>query len=218
MKFKLLLAVTATLATCVIPAFAQDEEGVPGGDERQENATEASVLAGEAAVPLLSHLVVPALTPVSLEILTDVGSDTSNSGDSFPIRLAKPIIVDGHEVIPAGALGVGEVVHSKKRGGGGAGGELILAARYLEVGDRQLPLRSMSVAVIGLDQMEKAQMMTALVGVFGMSVKGRDVEVRKGRLADAKTAKDFELELDNPTQSETVPSETAAAAAETEIQ
>ncbi len=100
---------------------------------------------------------------------------------------------------------MGEVVHAKKRGGSGAGGELIVAARYLDVDGRQLPLRSMRFSAIGLDQMEKVQVVTALVGVIGLTVKGRDVEIRNGRLADAMTRSDFEMELDQPVDSTIVP-------------
>ncbi|MET0587174.1 MAG: hypothetical protein ABWZ75_01520 [Novosphingobium sp.] len=71
----------------------------------------------------------PALTPVSIQILAALGSKVSKSGDTFPIRLAAPVIVDGTVAIPAGAEGMGEVVHAKKGGGIGAAGELVLAAR-----------------------------------------------------------------------------------------
>lgn len=203
MKSTLLVAGMATFAVAVSPAFAQGE-AVPVVEAGQADPVDVAEVAEAAADPVQSAVLIPALTPVSLEILADIGSETSTSGDRFPLRLAKPILVDGEEAIPAGTAGMGEVVHAKKRGGSGAGGELIVAARYLEFDGRQLPLRSMRVAVIGLDQMEKAQVMTALVGVFGMSVEGRDVEIRSGRLADAKTAQDFEIELDSPEAEETV--------------
>ncbi|MEO0063543.1 MAG: hypothetical protein RLZZ08_2103, partial [Pseudomonadota bacterium] len=70
---------------------------------------------------------IPALTPVSVEILADLGSNTSVSGARFPIRLAAPLVVDGVAVVPAGATGEGEVVHAKKSSGMGAAGELVLA-------------------------------------------------------------------------------------------
>ncbi|MCB2089592.1 MAG: hypothetical protein R3E18_01735 [Sphingomonadaceae bacterium] len=139
--------------------------------------------------------VLPKLTPVEIEVLDAVGSATSKGGDTFRIRLAYPIIQDGLIIIPAGAEGMGEVVHAKKRGGSGAGGELILAARYVMVDGREMRLRSTELTAKGLDQTDKAMAVGVAVGVFGMMVKGRDVEVLPGRIADAKLAQDFEIVL-----------------------
>ena len=209
MRCRLPLACAAVLSS-MSPAFGQDE-GNPAAELADVPPTEvtspAAIVSPVEQEPpqATSHVTVPALTPVSLEILADIGSESSQSGDTFPLRLAKPIVLDGREVIPAGVQGMGEVVHAKKRGGSGAGGELIVAARYLDVDGRQLPLRSMRFSAIGLDQMEKVQVVTALVGVIGLTVKGRDVEIRNGRLADAMTRSDFEMELDQPVDSTIVP-------------
>ena len=56
----------------------------------------------------------------------------------------KPVAVDGEVVIPAGAACVGEVVHAAKAGFGGKAGELILASRFVRLGDREIKLRSFS--------------------------------------------------------------------------
>jgi len=93
---------------------------------------------------------IPAGTPVEIENVEAVGSRHSHTRDSFTIRLAVPIVVDGRTIVPAGATGVGEVVHAA-RSGGGLGGELILAARYLEVDGVRVALRSMRFAVTGAD-------------------------------------------------------------------
>jgi|GEM_PF-6422904 len=96
----------------------------------------ASVPAQPAAIPTAPNpapradgdIRIPALTEVRLEILSDLGSKISKTGELFPIRLAKPIVIDGAERVPAGAEGQGEVVWAKKSGGSGASGELVLAA------------------------------------------------------------------------------------------
>lgn len=177
-----------------MPVVAQDITAAPaevaGVAEAVVNADDEA----QVAAPASTTIVIPKLTPVEVELLDPVGSATSQSGDTFRIRLASPIIIDGVEAVPAGAEGMGEVVHAKKRGGSGAGGELILAARYVMVGDRELRLRSTELTAKGLDKTETAMAVGMTVGVFGLMVKGRDVEVRAGRIADAKTAKDFEVE------------------------
>jgi hypothetical protein len=64
-----------------------------------------------------STLTVPSFTEVAVEILAELGSKTSIKGETFPIRLVNAIIVDGREIVPAGAEGVGEVIHAKGNGG-----------------------------------------------------------------------------------------------------
>lgn len=124
-----------------------------------------------------------------------VGSKISTGGEPFAFVLAEPLIVDGREIVPAGTPGMGEVVHAKKGGGSGAGGELVLAARYLQVGDRQLRLRSMRVAVVGKDSISTVDTMVAVpvVGMFGFLVKGKEVDIPEGTVVSAKTAEDFSL-------------------------
>jgi hypothetical protein len=128
-----------------------------------------------------------------VEILATLGSKTSKSGDLFPLRLAAPIVVDGREIVPAGAMGMGEVVHAKKSGGSGAPGELVLAARYIEFNGRRLRLRSMRLVAVGKDNLRLAQMATLAVSVFGLFVQGGETTIVAGAPADAKTAEPFEV-------------------------
>lgn len=157
----------------------------------------------EQAAACASALAVPALTPVTLELLAPLGSKLSKSGDNFPIRLAEPIVVDGQILIAAGALGVGEVVHAKKAGGSGAPGELVLAARHLDVCGRRLRLRSMHVAPTGRSKVNTVNTINVAsaaalppVGLVGFLIRGGQVDVPQGTIADAKTAEAFALALE----------------------
>lgn len=90
---------------------------------------------------------------VAIEVMTSLSSQTSHRGDMFPIRLVEPVVVDGQQVLAAGALGVGEVIEAKPARGGGAPGILTLGLRYLEAGGRQIPLRLADPTVKGRDRM-----------------------------------------------------------------
>lgn len=147
-------------------------------------------------------LVVPALTAVKVEMLANVGSATSKSLDTFPIRLAEPIVVGGVIAVPAGTMGQGEVVHAKPSGGSGTGGELVLAARWLDVGGKQLRLRSMHISVSGQSAVGSVNAINMAssavvpgVGLIGFMIKGRNVAYASGTIAEAKTAQDFAIEL-----------------------
>ncbi|HQV03995.1 MULTISPECIES: hypothetical protein [unclassified Novosphingobium] len=140
---------------------------------------------------------IPPLTPVLLLTRTHLGSKISKSGEMFEFVLDQPVTVNGKVLVPAGTRGVGEVVHAKKSGGSGASGELVLAARYLDVGGRKLRLRSLHFAAAGQDRigtvttMSVASPALALVGFF---VKGKGIDLPVGTQADAKTAEAFLLD------------------------
>lgn len=143
---------------------------------------------------------IPALTPVVLVLDADLGSKISKTGDTFPLHLAQPIVIDGAEVVPAGTPGQGEIIHAKKAGGSGTAGELVLAARYLTIGSRQVRLRSLRVgdksidAVGKIDAFNAATVMSPVpVALLGFAMTGHNSMFAKGTLAIAKTAEAFDL-------------------------
>lgn len=143
---------------------------------------------------------VPALTPVILEILAPLGSNTSKAGETFAIRLVDPVVIDGKDVLPAGLSGMGEVVHAKKAGGSGAPGELVLAARYLEKDGVRVRLRSLNLSLVGVDRhklVDRVSMAASVGGpvlsIVALVIKGQETAVPAGSLAQAKTAEAFVL-------------------------
>ncbi|MEP9357807.1 hypothetical protein [Sphingomonas sp. KR3-1] len=177
---------------------------LPAGAAAQTTTVPAPIQAVAAPLPpgpaCEPSLTIPALTPVTVEMLEPLGSKISMPGAFFALRLAAPIIVDGVELLPAGASGRGEVIHAKRAGGSGAGGELVLAARFLEVCGRQLRLRSMQVSPNGKSKtgtVDSINMASAAVApglsLIGFMIKGGEVNVPSGTLAQAKTAELFTL-------------------------
>lgn len=202
---------TAALGGSVAPAIAQDVQ-----DEfvATEAVAQSQPKPGPAAVAL-DTVTIPKLTPIVIEILDPLGSKTSKSLDSYRIRLAEPIVVEGVELVPAGAEGQGEVVHAKKAGGMGAAGELVLAARWLDIGGTQMRLRSMELIERGegkdrtgtVNALNVASAASPLpIGLIGYFIGGGNIDIPTGALASAKLAADFQ-----------VPTPTAAAPAEPEV-
>jgi hypothetical protein len=119
-----------------------------------------------------------------------VASNTHVHGNRFRLEVAEPVVVDGVVVIPAGAACIGEVVHAGKAGFGGKAGELILATRFVRVGDREVRLRSFT-ASNGSDRVNLAMGLSyVLVGLF---VQGKNIAVPAGTDVYAKIAADSEL-------------------------
>ena len=195
MDKKVILA-GAALACGLLPLCAAAQTGPAPVEQPVAVAavTPAPAPVTAVAAACAGCITIPALTRVSVEVLAPLGSKTSKSGDTFPIRLAYPIVVDGQAILPAGATGMGEVVHAKKSGGSGAAGELVLAARYLEVDGRRLRLRSLQLTKTGKSRIDSAAMVAVTVsGIVGLLMTGGQTTVAEGTIADAKTAEAFTL-------------------------
>lgn len=177
------------------PASAQPTAGTTA------TATAPTATAQTDPQPLCTGCVlIPALTPVRIELLSPQGSKISKSGDLFAIRLAEPIIVDGQVVVPAGVTGMGEVIHAKRAGGSGAPGELILAARYLDLGTVRLRLRSLDMTSIGKSKYGTSDTLAVAsaaggvgLSVLALAITGKESKIEAGSVASAKTAEPIAL-------------------------
>ena len=172
----------SSLAACV--AFA----AFAAAQAQQAPAAMSTTPAAATVVAPPPCCVVPAGTEIELEIAEPVDSATRKRGDKFAIALHMPVYAGQTLLLPAGTSGVGEVVEAQPSGGGGKPGELILAARYLEVGDRRIPLRAMKISSVGADKSQKAMALSMAVGMFAQLVHGGEVQIPKGALATAKLA------------------------------
>ncbi len=135
--------------------------------------------------PALAAL--PAGTPVSIEISTPLASSTHTRGDTFPITLAAPLLLDGVEWLPAGTHGTGEIIHAAPARGGGAPGELLIAARTLETPEGPLPLRGFKLGATGGDNSGMAIGVALAVGPFAMFIRGREIVIPAGTRGIART-------------------------------
>jgi hypothetical protein len=153
----------------------------------------ASALAQETPAIPDSLVTVPALTPVIIRLDEEISTARHRSGDRFSILVAEDVRVGEIVVIPAGSKGEGEVIHAAKPGAGGKAGELILAARFVRVGDNEIRLRSFALGAIGKDRSGAALGTAFVAGPFAMFVRGGAVVVLRDTHGTAKTALEFKL-------------------------
>jgi hypothetical protein len=148
----------------------------------------AAPMAPATAPPPAS--VIAAGTLVTLVITEPLSSSKSKSGDHFGLKLAEPIMVGGVVLMPAGAVGQGEVIDAKPANIGGRPGRLVLAARYVESGPLRVTLQSFKLGGGGKDRSELAVEATIAVGIVGVLIPGGGVEYQTGTFATAKVAAD----------------------------
>jgi hypothetical protein len=155
-------------------------------------------------------VIVPALTPVLVRVGEQISSNKNKAGDKFPIFVAQDVRVGDVVVIPAGSEGEGEVVHAAKSGIGGKAGELILAARFVRVGDREVRLRSFGVAGAGTDRTDESLGVAIMLGAVGLLVHGGARLFPRDGVAGAKTAEEVQLPAReaSPTPAESIPVDT----------
>lgn len=133
---------------------------------------------------------VPAGTVVAIALAEQLTSKDRTRGQKFAIQLAAPITVDGRIVAAAGASGQGEVVYAEAAKGGGAPGKLVLAARYIDVGQVRVPLKAFQLASSGENEFTKMYVASQLIGPAVMFMNGQEVVYPAGVRANAKVAQD----------------------------
>lgn len=177
-------AAVATLAFCAWPSVGA--QTVPDA-----GATSTTMAASPPAAPQSQ---IPAGIWLTLEITQTLHSGRLKRGDRFPLRLAAPLVMDGVVLLPAGVAGVGEVIHVEQARSGGKAGELLLAARYLEMGRQQIRLRSFRLGANGTDRSVLSASLAPAIGVFSVFVHGGEIEVPAGTQGRARTVEDTRIE------------------------
>lgn len=168
-------------------AFASEHAQSPTG-ANVPAAVEDTVAGADAACCQL-----PAGHLIDLEIAQPLNSWEFKRGDAFLLTVAVPVLVDSREVIPAGTPVHGEIVHAAAARGGGAPGELLIAARSLEVSGQILRLRGLKLGGAGDDNSGMALGVSFAAGPFAMFIRGTEIEIPPGTRVHAKLAEDVHL-------------------------
>jgi hypothetical protein len=138
-------------------------------------------------------------TVVEIALAEEVGTKIQRTGDTFAIRLATPLVVDGRLVLRAGTRGVGEVISASKPGMGGKAAKMVLAARYLEGPRGRVPLQGLQLSAAGKDNSMEANAIGLSgiafgpLGFIGLAVPGGNVDFPEGVNATAEVASDVIL-------------------------
>lgn len=178
----------------------------------QESAPPAVVAPPAVAAPPAGPpvAVIPAGSPVIIELVDPVSSRSVKQGDYFPIRLAGPLTLDGRVVVPPGAVGQGQVVDAGRAGALGKPAKLVLAARYLKIDGARIELRAFRLGAAGRDNSNAimAASFVPYVGMLALFAKGGEIDVPAGTLGQAKLVADFPAPAAEPS----LPSAAPAAA------
>jgi hypothetical protein len=176
----------------VSPGVGRAQEPVAAEAGAPPPVTEVAPMA-EGPVPQGTLVTVPALTPLYIRIDAEISSKKNRNGDRFPIVVDEDVRIGEVLVIPAGSPGEGEVIHAAKSGVGGKAGELLITARFVRVGNREIRLRSFSFGAKGRDRTDESLALSIVGGPLGWFVVGGAMIIPRGTVAGAKTAVEIQL-------------------------
>jgi hypothetical protein len=164
-------AVVAQTAPAAQPAVIEQQTAAP--------------VAAQPAAPVEATL--PSNTDVLLRLNDQLSTQTSRTGDNFPLTVVNDVMVDGRVVIPAGTRAVGQVTWRTGRGGFGKAGKMEIQLRYIELNGRRIPIS-------GFHRQEgdgnTAGTVGAVIGagiVGGLLVRGSHARIPEGREFTART-------------------------------
>ncbi|MXO86273.1 hypothetical protein GRI38_09550 [Altererythrobacter aurantiacus] len=146
------------------------------------------------SVPPIEHIapeqvVVPRDTPVHLMVLNEVSTKDHAAGHKFRLRVDRPIVVDGREVVPVGATAWGEVTDASRSGNVGKSGELAAVLTHIEFGGTHIPLEGQTTAD-GKSGKGETLLGVLAMGPLGLFAKGNNAKIKAGEKMVAFVAQD----------------------------
>lgn len=155
-------------------------------------------------------------TLFELETLEAANSRDSRGGDPFPLRLREPLRYGKVELVPAGTPVHGEVTHATENRWGGIAGEIILAARYVQLPQGRLRLRA-SIAASGKNRIEGSTATVVLFGVAGVFIQGSNTTLPAGTQLVARLAEPVTFMCEGSQGEPSPPENTTPASFEREL-
>ena len=144
--------------------------------------------------PLATAAPLPAGTVLLLRLETPLSSKTAVTGQTVAFTVARAVSSGGQEIVPVGTAVQGEVIHAAKARWGGKPGELVLAARRVQLGSGAVRLRS-NLGVVGADATNEALMLGMFTFGLGSFIAGGEIELPAGAFFAARTAEPIAVSL-----------------------
>lgn len=199
-----LLAATSLFAT---PALAQDMTAPAAEPVMVAKEVVETVVETVAETPAPVTVTLPAETAILFAMDKTLASDKrekvpgepkppkgqrriSNVGDTFTMSVVNDVVVDGVTVVPAGAVGHGEVIYVTGKGGFGKSGKIEIKMNHVNVGDRQIPMQGEFLQK-GKGRGGAAIAGTLIAGALaGVFIKGSEASIPLGQQVSFRTVSD----------------------------
>jgi hypothetical protein len=147
----------------------------------------------QLCLPVLANVVLSIGTIIQLECIETVTSENAIQGQRVRFRVVNDVKVDNQIVIKAGTLAYGEVVSVEGKGSLGKPGNLSIQFRNVTASDGTIIPISASKIIKGKDKQTEAILVTLILCVFGLFIKGEDASLQAGTIIQADTISDVTI-------------------------
>ena len=156
------------------------------------SAVDGTAAQPTAIAPVMRKAKLREGTEVPLVFVEELTSATAADGDRFNVRVDADVKADGVVLIPAGAMGVGTVTSSHKKGFMGKAGDLNVMHDYVKVGDERVRIRA-SKGKEGQGKVGTTVALTVLFGPIGLLKRGHDIVIKARTPITAFVDSDYEI-------------------------
>lgn len=167
---------TASQDVAPMTAEAEAIDALPAADD-------APIVQAEPVIDI------PRDTPVRLMVLTEVSTKDHDPGHRFRLRVNDPVIVNGREVIPVGAIAWGELLSAEKSGNVGKSGKLSARLLHIDHDGREIALDGAAQSE-GKSGKGETILGVLAAGPLGLFAKGNNAKLKAGEKMTAFIAED----------------------------
>lgn len=151
----------------------------------------------QSASPLLAATVtVPNNTLVQMELLETVSSNTAAVGQNIKLKVVSSVKQKGKVVIEGGAIAQGTVSSVDKSGMFGKPGAITIQIKSVQAVDGTSIPVSASRILQGQSKQTEAIVVTLLLCIFGLFIKGTDASLQAGSIIEATTLGEATVEIE----------------------
>jgi len=165
-RYLVIISVLA-LFGCGSSSNTADSSTAAGNSGDAGGSNSSAAMPAPAPAPVAPPVVVSAGKMIVVTADQSVSSKTSNPGDRFDASLAEPVMVNGKEVIPAGAKATGIVTEAKSAGKFKGHAAITVTLSSITVNGRNYSVKTSSVTEAGKGRGERTA-----IGVGGGAAVG----------------------------------------------
>ena len=147
----------------------------------------------DPAATQVPQLIIPRDTPVHLMVVNEVSTKDHEPGHRFRLRVDKPVVIDGQEVIAVGTTAWGELTEAKSSGNTGKRGSLAAKLSHVELAGKEIPLEG-DTSAEGKSGKGETILGVLALGPLGLFAKGNNSKIKAGERMTGFVAEDFVLE------------------------
>lgn len=160
------------------------------------------VLLVEMSIPVFASTVnLPAGTVVRLELAETVSSETAVVGQRVNFKVINEVKKSGKILINGGTTAIGEIITVDKNGALGKPGTIGIQLKSVNAIDGTVVLISASKVVNGASKQTEALIVTLILCIFGIFIKGENATLQAGSIFEATTISDLNINVNDVSSS-----------------